>query len=101
MQKGKGGTHLCLTAGSVAGVLGFLALLAAWYSTWKGAFWGLGAGHWYEDAKTLFLLALVCYVCNQVGIMHGWGCTKCGGGKCCGEEECKGCGADCEHCEKK
>lgn len=102
MKKGQGCAHLSLAVGSVAGVLGFLALLAAWYSTWKGAFWGLGAGHWYEDAKVLLLLALVSFVFVQVGVMHGWNCAKCGGGCCCGDKKCEGCGAGgCEHCKEE
>ncbi|MBI4450309.1 hypothetical protein HY634_04570, partial [Candidatus Uhrbacteria bacterium] len=72
MKKGHGCTHVCLAIGSVAGVLGGLALLAAWYATWKGAFWGLGAGHWYEDAKALLLLGIFCFVFVQTGVMHGW-----------------------------
>ncbi|MDO8621724.1 MAG: hypothetical protein Q7R80_00640 [bacterium] len=99
MKKGHGCTHLCLGVGSLAGVLGLLSIVAAWVATWKGAFWGLGAGHWYEDAKALLLLGIFCFVFVQVGVMHGWNCAKCGPGKCCGDEKCEGCGADCEHCK--
>lgn len=100
MKNGKGRSHLVLAVGSVAGVLGFLALLAAWYATWKGAFWGLGAGHWYEDAKVLLLLTLASFAFMQIGIMRCCCCAKCGGGKCCGDEKCECCGADCEHCKE-
>lgn len=101
MKKGQGCAHLVLAVGSIAGVLGFLALLAAWVATWKGAFWGLGAGHWYEDAKVLLLLTLASFVFVQVGVMHGWNCAKCGGGGCCGDKKCEGCGADCTHCKEE
>lgn len=102
MKKGQGCAHLCLAVGSVAGVLGFLALLAAWYATWKGAFWGLGAGHWYEDAKVLLLLALAGFVFVQVGVMHGWSCAKCGNGGCCKDEKGGGCGTGgCSNCKEE
>jgi len=91
--------HLALGIGAIAGALGLLAIIAAWLATWKGAFLGLGAGHWYEDAKALLFLGVFCFIFVQVSVMHGWSCPSCRGDKgCCGEKKCQGCGADCEHC---
>ena len=42
----------------ISGILGVLALVAAWISTLNGSFLGLSQAHFFEDAKTLLLVSI-------------------------------------------
>ena len=42
----------------ISGVLGALALVAAWIATFSGSFLGLSEEHLFNDAKTLLLVSI-------------------------------------------
>ena len=42
----------------VSGVIGVLALVAAWIATFNGGFLGQTETHFFEDAKTLLLVSI-------------------------------------------
>ena len=42
----------------ISGVLGVLALVAAWIATFSGSFLGLSEEHLFNDAKTLLLVSI-------------------------------------------
>ena len=42
----------------ISGILGVLALVAAWIATLNGSFFDLSQEHFFEDAKTLLLVSI-------------------------------------------
>jgi len=43
---------------AVAGVIGVLALFAAWIAAWQGSFLGMSEEHLFNDAKSLLLASI-------------------------------------------
>lgn len=42
----------------ISGIVGALALIAAWIATFSGSFLGLSEEHLFNDAKTLLLVSI-------------------------------------------
>ena len=42
----------------VSGIIGVLALVAAWIAGFNGSFFGLSEVHFFEDAKSLLLVSI-------------------------------------------
>ncbi len=43
---------------AIAGILGVLAMVAAWIASFQGTFLGQEQLHWFNDAKTLLLVSI-------------------------------------------
>ena len=46
------------TIAGLTGIVGALALVAAWIASYSGSFWGMSEQHLFNDAKGLLLVSI-------------------------------------------